>query len=57
MVFCQHAISRKVQYTKLGMRDVVNNQDVGQVHQDDKEILQCVRDEDPWEREDKTKSN
>jgi hypothetical protein len=29
----------------------------GQVHQGDKEILQCVRDEDPWKREDETNSN
>ena len=33
------------------MRDVVNNQDVDKLHQDDKEILQCARDEDPWKRE------
>jgi hypothetical protein len=31
------------------MRDVVNNRDVDKVHQDDKEIMQCARDEDPWE--------
>jgi hypothetical protein len=39
------------------MRDVVNKSRCGQVHQDDKEILQYARDEDPRKRKDETKTN
>ncbi len=51
------AMRRKVHYTKKGdevlMKGCSKQSRCGQVHQDDREILQCERDEDPRKRGDK----
>jgi len=59
MVFCQYAMGNEKKSTvyKTGDEGCSKQSRCGQVHQDDKEILQCARDEDPWEREDETKRN
>ena len=52
MVFCQHAMGNEKKSTVYRTEDegCGKQSRCGQVHQDDKEILQCVRDEDPWKR-------
>jgi hypothetical protein len=46
-----------VQNTKRRDEGCSKQSRCGQVHQGDKEILQYVRDEDPWKREDEADSD